>query len=193
MLSALALVLLASSAVDAPADEPAGPPISAALEQSPYVVLAEIVESHDLAGATVEEATVTQVLKGSLDAGRIFYRIDSCGCGPRPTAPKAGSRVLLLLSPGSEVQERRSFWQALDRIARPEEFFEIVWGPTGRLVPDPNGFVTPFLALPESVPTRSVVATADATADAPVRRQVAFDVLLAWLQDHLAAAGAPLR
>src|SRR5512143_4274944 len=107
MVSPLALALLASLAADTPPDE-TGPPFSAALEQATYVVLAEIAETHDVAGETVEEATVTQVLKGSLGAGRIFYKADSCGCNTSsPTKAKEGSRVLLLLSPGSEVQERR--------------------------------------------------------------------------------------
>lgn len=188
MVSPLALALLASLAADTPPDE-TGPPFSAALEQATYVVLAEIAETHEVAGETVEEATVTQVLKGSLGAGRIFYKADSCGCTSSPTKAKAGSRVLLLLSPGSEVQERRSFWQALDRLARPDEFFDLWWGPVGRLVPDAEGFVTMPLALPDSVPTRA----ATATSDSPSRRLVAFDVLVAWVQEHFAAADAPLR
>jgi hypothetical protein len=87
------------------------------------------------------------------------------------------------------VQERRSFWQALDRLARPDEFFDLGWGPVGRLVPDTEGFVTMPLALPDSVPPRSTAAT----ADAPPRHLVAFDVLVAWVQEHFAAADAPLR
>jgi hypothetical protein len=100
---------------------------------------------------------------------------------------KPGTRVLLLLSAGAEVRERRAFWQALDKLARPGEFFDLFWGPGGRLAADADGLVETWLTLPESLPAQPT-----AGVRAGVRR-VAIDALVAFVQDRLAAPDEPLK
>jgi hypothetical protein len=181
---------VAGSVSGAPAEEEGRPPLLGALQQAQHVVLAEVAATHDVAGETVEEATVTRVLKGSPGVSRVFYTISSCGCGAAARdKPKPGTPVLLLLTAGTEVEQKRSFWQALDELARPAEFFEVAWGGLGRLAADENGFVETWLALPDPVAAQPVAGGA---GRAGVRR-VALDTLVAWVEDRLAASGEPLR
>jgi hypothetical protein len=189
MLSALPLIIAASFAFEPPLEEDGRPTFLAALQQAPSVVVAEVVETHDLEGEPVEEATITQVLKGAPGVNRVLYRTSSCSCLSELQKAKAGTPVLLLLSPGTDVRERRSFWQALDKVARPGEFFDLSWGPLGRLLPDGDGFVETGLPLPDSLPAR----TSGGSRGTRERRLVAFDVLVAWIQDRLAASEEPLR
>lgn len=167
--------------------EHAGPPLHVALEQAVHVVLAEVVDTHDVAGTPVEEAEIRLVLRGDPGVARVFYTVSPCGCG-EPEKATPGAPVLLLLASGAEVAQTRRFWQALDKVARPSEFFDVVWGGAGRFAPDADGLAETWLSLPPGVPTQPSVAT----GGRPASRRVALDSLVAWIQASTAAAEDPL-
>jgi hypothetical protein len=168
-------------------DERGGPPLAAAIRQATVVVLAEIVETHDVAETPVEEAEVRLVLHGDPGVSRVFYAVSGCGCGV-PEKARPGTAVLLLLTSGEEVQQTRRFWQALDGIARPSEFFDVVWSGGGRLAAGPDGLVETWLSLPTSVPSQR---DADGRGR-PRARRVALDALVAWIQEQASATEEPL-
>jgi hypothetical protein len=127
------------------------------------------------------------VLRGDPGVSRVFYAVSSCGCGEAEKA-KPGTPVLLLLSSGAELQQTRRFWQALDRIARPSEFFDVVWGESGRLAAGADGLVATWFSLPPAVPFQRIADDAGRTHG----RRVALDALVAWILEHVAAAEDPL-
>jgi hypothetical protein len=167
--------------------ERGAPSLTAALGEAAHVVLAEVVDTHDVAGTPVEEAEVRLVLRGDPGVARVFYTVSSCGCG-EPEKAKPGTPVLLLLAPGADVQQTRRFWQALDRIAKPSDFFDVVWSGSGRLVADADGLVETWLSLPASVPARRVGESSGRLAG----KRVALDALVAWIQERAAEAEQPL-
>jgi 8-oxo-dGTP diphosphatase len=192
MVSVLVLAIAASAAlempIDAPVEDDYRPSLIQALQQAQHVVLAEVVDTHEVEGEAVEEAAITQVLKGAPGVSHVFYRTRACNCETAMAEQtKPGTPVLLLLSAGAEVRERRAFWQALDKLARPGEFFDLFWGPGGRLAADADGLVETWLTLPESLPAQPA-----AGVRAGVRR-VAIDALVAFVQDRLAAPDEPLK
>ncbi len=122
-----------------PPEEASGPSVATVLADSDSVLVGEVVETHELDGREVEEAAVRSVLKGRLDTARVLYE-SPVSCWP-PRKPETGTTVLLFLKAGDEVRQHRRFWKALDQVASPSEFFELVaWG-RGRLEPDAKGLV----------------------------------------------------
>ncbi|MFN8091876.1 MAG: hypothetical protein U0599_06560 [Vicinamibacteria bacterium] len=172
---------------DAESGEYEGPPFEVVAGAAAHLVLAEVVATHDVAGTVVEEAEVRLVLKGDPGTARVFYVLPSCGCGG-PEKAKPGTPLLLFLGPGESVTETRRFWQALDRVAKPSEFFDVALGENGRLAADGDGLVETWFSLPATVP-------AEAVLDGRGRRRakrVALDALVGWIQAGAAEAEQPL-
>jgi hypothetical protein len=209
MVSVLALTVVAAfaldppvgpsePAVDSPVDDAGVPsgvtgepddggrlPLQFALAQAELVVLAEVVTTHDVAGEPVEEAAVTRVLKGTASVSRVLYALPSCGCGG-PARSKAGTPLLLFLGSGTEVQQTRRFWRALDDVAKPDEFFDVFWSGAGRLTAGEDGLAETWLGVPETVPSQAIAGRARV-------RKVGLDSLAAWIEERQAAADTPLR
>lgn len=95
------------------------------------IVVGDVVALRDVAGETVAEVRVVDLLKGELPGDTLFYSARPFSWDPGE--PKLGERALLLLDSGEKFQGTRAFWKALDRLRAGRPFRPLALGGYGRI------------------------------------------------------------
>lgn len=102
------------------------------VSEARVIVVGEVAAIRDVAGESVAEVRVIDLLKGAVDGDSFFYPLRSIFWAP-DAEPKAGEHAVLFLGAHDEFEGTRAFWKALDRLRGRRPFYDLAPLGIGRL------------------------------------------------------------
>jgi hypothetical protein len=150
-------------------------------KRAKLIAVGRVLAIHEPVGSRVAEVEILQVVKGPLDASRVFVFAQPTWTCDIADA-KDGETALFFLADDTALKESRRFWRALNRIRGEAPLFTIEWSGRGRMpirVLDGAEFVTLWTADVQLPPDLS-------TVDGPEPEFAAF-IRSLRLQDLLTA------